>query len=279
LIDFEKVEGLEINLVIQNLYYQQHYLGKMTFHSISDENELQIKKLQIISSQLNLNASGLLTKKKNQYQVNWLGSAYSPHLSELLISLGINVNHIMMNQGKIIFNLTWDNSFFYPENQSLNGFMNVHLGPGRILDLGKRNDNKIDIGKMLNIFGLQTIPRRLSFDFSDIFQKGYSFDLFDGSFIIKQGNIYTHHAYLNGSIARIGINGRIGLINHNYDLTLSISPYVTSSLPLAATLINPSIGLAAFAANILIGTVLSKANTDYYSVKGPWKEAPWINKD
>ncbi len=78
------------------------------------------------------------------------------------------------------------------------------------MDIGETNGTKMDIGKMLSIFSLQTIPRRLSLDFSDVFQKGYSFDSIKGDFNFNNGDMHTNNLRFDGPVAKVAIQGRIG---------------------------------------------------------------------
>ena len=68
-----------------------------------------------------------------------------------------------------------------------------------------------------------------------------------------------------------------GLEKKDYDFILSVTANVTSSLPLAATLLtgNPLIGLGALAVNAVVGSQVSKAASNYYSVTGPWNNPNW----
>ena len=130
----------------------------------------------------------------------------------------------------------------------------------------------MDLGKMLSIFSLQTLPRRLSLDFSDIFQKGYSFDSLKGDYTLTSGNIFTDNMRFDGPVAKVEINGRIGLAKKDVDFILNVTPYITSSLPVAAGLItaNPLIGLGALAVNTVINSQVSKVVTYRYDVRGSW---------
>ena len=159
----------------------------------------------------------------------------------------------------------------------MNGEAALSVGKGRIVDIGAENGAKMGLGRMLSLFSLQTIPRRLSLDFSDVFQKGYSFDSVKGDFKMDDGNISTNNMKFDGPVAAIGINGRIGLNQHDYDLVLSVTPYVTSSIPVAATLLtgNPLIGLGALAVNTVVGSQVSRVTTHYYNVTGPWNNPAW----
>ncbi len=60
--------------------------------------------------------------------------------------------------------------------------MYLGLQNGRITNLSPETEDKLGLGKLLSILSLQTIPRRLTLDFSDLANPGYSFDVFKGNF-------------------------------------------------------------------------------------------------
>lgn len=127
------------------------------------------------------------------------------------------------------------------------------------------------MGKLLSILSLQTIPRRLKLDFSDLAQKGYSFDIFKGSFQIHQGVMNTDDSYIDGPVAFGRMSGDLDLINHLYDLDLRIFPYITASLPLVATIVgSPIAGAAVWAVSSLASKGMQKISGYTYKISGPW---------
>ncbi|MBX3709802.1 MAG: TIGR02099 family protein [Gammaproteobacteria bacterium] len=265
-----------INLVANNVQYNDIPLGQITFEATPSANGLTIQTLRILSSRIDLRTSGNWTQSGNNHITHLKGSATSAHVSSLLNSFGMDVHNFVSSNGSLNFDVTWNGGPYAPSISNMNGKALLVLGPGRIVDIG-RDSAKMDLGRMLSIFSLQTIPRRLTLDFSDVFQKGYSFDSVRGDVIIRNGDILTKNLYFDGPVARIGINGRIGLKNKDYDLILGVTAHVTSSIPVAATLLtgNPLIGLGAFAVNTMLGSSMPGAATNYYAVRGPWNNPTW----
>lgn len=273
-----KVKSLPaISFLADNFTYNNMPFGQVYFKTTPSLNGLKISDLHIVSSSFDLQGAGSWTQTGNAYTTHLQGNAKSPQVSAFLNGLGLDVRNFISSNGNIAFNLSWNDAPYSPTLASLNGNASIQLGPGRIVDIGQEGGAKMDLGRMLSIFSLQTIPRRLSFDFSDVFQKGYSFDSVQGDLNLQNGDAYTKNFYFNGPVARVGINGRIGLKNKDYNFTLIVTPYVTSSIPIAATLItgNPLIGLAAFGVNTVLSQGVSKVITYYYAVTGPWSNPTW----
>lgn len=262
-----------ISLVLNNVSYNTMPLGQIIFKAQPSAEGLNIRTLNIFSPRLRLESTGEWSQGNTRLQ----GVANSNRVSDLLNSFGIDARNFISTTGRLRFNLSWNDMPFSPSLGNLNGRANLDLGKGRIVDIGQESGAKMGLGRMLSIFSLQTIPRRLSFDFSDVFQKGYSFDSLKGDFNFQDGSAFTNNMRFDGPVARVDINGRIGLKNKDYNFKLSVTPYVTSSLPLAATLVGgPVIGAAAFAVNSIIGSQISSAVATYnYQVTGPWDNPTW----
>lgn len=252
-------------------------LGKIVAKTATSRNGLSIKELRVQSSRIDLRATGEWSQVGETYRTRLQGGATSPSVSILLKSLGMSAANFVASNGSSNFNVEWADAPYSPSIATMSGKASLVLGEGRIVDIGKENGAKMDLGRMLSIFSLQTIPRRLALDFSDVFQKGYSFDSVRGDFTIKQGDLYTSNLRFDGPVAKIDIDGRIGLKNKDYNFILSVTAHVTSSIPVAATLLtgNPLIGLGAFAVNAMIGSQVSKATSNYYSVTGSWNNPVW----
>jgi len=267
--DLQSMPSIDFNA--NNVIYNDISLGRVKFKS-SSNNGMKINLLTITSPRIKLQATGDWMPSNNSTITRLKGSATSNNVSAMLSGFGFDVRNFIATNGKFNFNLSWRSSPFSPDLATMNGDAQLEIDQGRIIDVGQTSGAKMDIGKMLSIFSLQSIPRRLTFDFSDVFQKGYSFDSLKGDFTLKNGDAQTTNTRFDGSIATVTIHGRIGLLKKDYDFVLSVTPYITSSVPVAATLLtlNPLVGVAAFAVNKVVGKAVSQVTTYYYSVTGSW---------
>lgn len=266
-----------IAFTAENFEYDGMRLGRVNLQAVPMKSGLSLAKLAVTSWRMDLNATGTWEQVGSKQLSRLQGAASSEHVSDLLSSLGINAHNFVSNKGSFKFDLSWRDAPYSPQLSSMNGSASLDLDRGRIVDVGEASGAKMDFGRMLSVFSLQTIPRRLMFDFSDVFSKGYSFDSFRGDFRLEDGDAYTNNMQIEGPVAGIHIVGSIGLADKDYDLTLSITPHVTSSIPVAAGLLtmNPLVGLGAFAVNTMIGSGVSKVTTYYYNVTGPWNNPRW----
>ena len=101
---------------------------------------------------------------------------------------------------------------------------------------------------MFGMLSIQTLPRRLLLDFSDVFKAGFGFDRLKGTFTIEDGDAYTNNLYMEGPAARVDIAGRTGLALQNYDQLVTVTPHVAETLPVLGILTaTPQVGAAILA--------------------------------
>lgn len=268
------IPALSINA--NNVAWNGMQLGAVYIQTEATSAGMAIRQLQLRSTGVSVDSTGswLQNGSKNTTQLD--GAITATALSTWLSQLGVDAHNLVATKGQAKFNLQWRAAPSDLALKTLSGNVNIVLGQGRIVDVGDTSGAKMDLGKMLSIFSLQTIPRRLSLDFSDVFQKGYSFDSFKGDFNFTNGNAITKNSRFDGPVARVGINGGIGLASKTYNFTLSVTPYVTSSIPVAAAIISgPVAGIAALAVNKIISSQIAKATTYYYAVGGSWSNPTW----
>ena len=266
-----------IKFTANSITYGKSSLGNVSFNTSPSANGLVIQSFAVRSSNMNMQASGDWIQSAKGDATRLHGKASSMNVSAFLNDLGFNVHNFVSSNGNLDFDLNWSSSPLSLSLDTMNGQASLDMGKGRIVEVSQASDAKMDFGRMLNLFSLQSIPRRLSLDFSDVFMKGYSFDTLKADFKFTRGDASTSNMRFDGTLARVEIRGKIGLARKDFDLILSVTPYVTSSIPVAATLITgqPVIGLAAWAVNKMISGEVSKVATYYYSVTGSWVDPVW----
>lgn len=180
---------------------------------------------------------------------------------------------VQARSGDLQFNGEWPGSFADFSLNSIVGKLNITLKNGRINHFDKDTENKLGLGKLLSILSLQTIPRRLKLDFSDLSEEGYSFDIFKGSFDVKHGVMTTDDSYIDGPVAYASMKGDLDFSKRLYDVDLRITPYIAASLPIVATIAGgPIAGVATWVASNMINKGMQKISGYTYKVSGPWSD-------
>jgi len=170
-------------------------------------------------------------------------------------------------KGKVSGQVSWLGSPLEPDAASLSGDVKVALEEGQFL--------KADpgIAKLLGVLSLQSLPRRLSLDFRDVFQQGFAFDRVDGDVKINQGLAETRNLRMRGVQAVVLMEGQADLAQETQNLRVFVVPEInagTASLAYAA--INPAIGLGTFIAQVLLRKTVVEASTREFTIKGSWAD-------
>jgi len=128
-------------------------------------------------------------------------------------------------------------------------------------------------GRILGVLSLAALPRRLSFDFSDVFDEGLGFDTLKGDFTVDDGNAYTCNLGMEGSVADMGIVGRAGMGARDYDQLAVVRPHVSHLLAVGGTVVGgPVVGAAMLLFSQIFHKPLSTLGESYYRVTGSWDD-------
>jgi uncharacterized protein YhdP len=166
--------------------------------------------------------------------------------------------------GRMDFDLTWSGP---PSGENLSqaaGRLQVSLEKGQIVGLNP------GAGRVLGLTSVAALRRRLALDFSDLTDKGLAFDTAKGDFELRDGNAYTENVLVKGPAAEIGLIGRIGLKNKDYDQTAVVTGSVGNSLPLAALAGGPVVAGAVLLFTQVFKQPLKGLARGYYRITGSW---------
>ncbi|MHA7841012.1 MAG: YhdP family phospholipid transporter [Gammaproteobacteria bacterium] len=181
------------------------------------------------------------------------------------------LDNVHGKQGNLHFDLQWPQGLFASTLPALQGNVDVQLGAGRIEGLSSDAEQKLDMGRLVTLLNLRSIPKRLAFDFSDLTHDGLSYDALKGNFALKNGILTTNNTYLDGSVTRVDMKGEVDLLEKQYDLLFKVVPHYTSSLPLVATLAGgPVAGLATWVVDKALSREVDKMVAQRYMVRGAW---------
>ena len=167
----------------------------------------------------------------------------------------------------ILMELSWSGAPRTDLFETLDGEVRLRLGTGQL------NEVEPGAGRMFGLMSVVALPRRLSLDFRDVFERGFGFDEISGSFVIEDGVARTCDLALSGPAADIGIIGSVDLANRDYDQTAIVSPSVGSTLPVVGLVAGGPQGAAVmFLFSQIFKEPLEGVGQVYYSVAGSWDE-------
>ncbi len=170
-------------------------------------------------------------------------------------------------KGQLAGQIGWTGSPFALDYPTLAGQINVAVDSGQFL--------KVEPGaaRLLGVLSLQSLPRRLSLDFRDLFQEGFAFDSITGDVKIAQGVAVTNNLRMRGVQALVLMEGNADIARETQDLRVVVVPEINAgTAALAYAVINPAIGLGAFLAQAILKKPLTEAGTREFRVSGPWAD-------
>ena len=167
----------------------------------------------------------------------------------------------------LLFDLNWSGSPRIDFFETLDGEVQLRIG------IGQLNEVEPGAGRMFGLMSVVALPRRLSLDFRDVFEKGFGFDEISGTFQIEDGVARTCDLALSGPAADIGIIGSVDLVNRDYEQTAIVSPSVGNTLPVVGAVVGGPQGAAVmFLFSQIFKEPLQGVGQVYYSISGSWDE-------
>jgi uncharacterized protein (TIGR02099 family) len=264
-IDPTDLPAVEAN--ISDLRVNGKTMGSLQLMSRKIGNGLELSTLRMDSKKAQFNARGRWIKEGQFESATHISAELNTKkLGNLLHSLGFAKN-IDDAPAEFDGRLSWKGAPFQFNRESLNGRLSMQIGRGRFLSVNP------GVGRIFSLLNISALHRRLILDFSDTFKKGFTFDSIEGDFLLDSGDAYTENFRMKGSSAQIEIAGRIGLANEDFDQLITVTPMISSSLPLAGALASgPAVGAVLFLAQKLVGEQIDSATKREYIVTGPWDE-------
>ncbi|CAG4883983.1 putative exported protein [Georgfuchsia toluolica] len=179
----------------------------------------------------------------------------------------------MVKRGNADLNghLTWRGAPHDIDFASLNGQLSLDAHDGQF--------NKLEpgVGRLLGILSLQSIPRRITLDFHDVFSEGFAFDTVKGQVKVSNGVLSTQDMEIRGPAAKVQMAGSADLIKETQDLKVRVQPTVSESAAVGVLLVHPAAGATAWVFNKLFGNPFDKAFAYDFTVTGSWSE-PNVDK-
>jgi uncharacterized protein YhdP len=130
---------------------------------------------------------------------------------------------------------------------------------------------------LLSVVSLQTLPKVVTLDFTDIFSQGFSFEQISASVDIMRGVARTQNFNMEGSAARVEMKGDVNLAAETQQLDVRIFPAMSDSVALGTAFVNPAIGLGAWVLQKALKDPLGQILSFEYHVAGTWT-APTVTK-
>ena len=227
---------------------------------------MRLDRVNTHSREIDMKAHGVWTRKAGYHRSTFGIELKAKDFGAMLDALGYGGK---LAGGEI--NAQIDASWAGPPsafalNKINGGALHMRIADGRIPNL------EPGAGRLAGLLNLAALPRRLAFDFGDLFNKGFSFDLASGVFTMTDGYAYTEGFEVKSPTADMRIKGAIGLKTSQWDMRVEVTPHIGATVFAGGgALIGGPVGAAAGAViGGVLGRAINQATQSEYKVTGSW---------
>ena len=258
-----------ISLTAEEFILGDRYLGTVEATLVRTADGLETQKLIATDESFGIVGAGRWVADENEalgsrtYVMATLNSNdVRTTLAQLDFAQGISGESM-----GVVFDLSWGGGPRASFLDVLDGEVQMRLEKGSLEEV------EPGAGRMLGLVSFVALPRRLSLDFRDVFNKGFRYDTIIGSFDVADGVASTCDMYLDGPAAMIGVVGQVDLANSVYEQGAVVSANVGNTLPIVGAVVGGPPGAAAMLIfSQIFKKPLQSVGQVYYGISGPWEE-------
>ncbi len=254
-----------LQLQVKRLFRKNADLGTLELDTERRAHGMIVKTLTVTAKNHRLELHGNWTRTPSRPASTHLeGKVQIDSLGEFLAAQGRS-GEVRGTPADLNFTLDWPGAPYRFSAATIAGTVKLSLGKGGLLNI------EPGLGRVIGMLNLNSLWRRLTFDFSDLFGKGLAYDDVAGTFRIGDGQAFTEGFLINAVSAKILVSGRIGLVARDLDQIVTVIPHTTAALPIAGALAGgPVVGAAVYVAQQLIGEKVDSITATHYAVQGGW---------
>lgn len=261
----KETEYPSLDIVAEEFNMPDKKLGKLEVVANPQGNDWIIEKLVVSNPESTLTMDGKLQ--------NWKSNPITSfNLAWTIDDIGKTMDRygkpdaIKGGKGSITGQLRWPGSIHDYDPAILDGNLTLNAEKGQILKINP------GVGRLFSILSLQNLPRRLTFDFRDVFSEGFSFDKINSKLIAKQGVVQIDPFRMEGPAAKVDMKGETNLVKETQNLHVKVTPAISDSLSLAAFAGGPAVGAAAWLAQKLLRGPADKLAAYEFDITGTWAD-------
>jgi uncharacterized protein (TIGR02099 family) len=252
-----------LDITADNFEFNKKNFGALELVAYPQNDNWNIQKLKLTTPDSTINAEGQWNnwvRSPNTYlNITW----NIKNLGKTLRNVGYP-DTIKGGDGTLIGQLQWPGSPHEFNPTGLNGNFQLDLNKGQILKV------QPGVGRLLGLLSLQSLPRRLTLDFRDLFSNGFAFDKINATVKIEHGVMRSDNFVMSGPAANVNIKGETNIQKETQHLSVKVLPHVSDSLSLAALAGGPLAGAIAFLAQKILKDPLNKIASSEYEIIGTW---------
>ena len=261
-----------IDVAADALLSKDRDLGRLEFAAQPNGADWRIDRLVLANDHGRLEAEGMWRASSRPQQTKLNVNVEAKEAGAFLAQFGYP-DAVQGAPTRIDGQLSWAGAPHEFDFPTLAGTFHINVGPGRFTKI------EPGPGKLLGVLSLQSLPRRATLDFRDVFSEGFAFDEITGDVRIASGVMSTSSLKLLGPAAKVDIAGDADLAKETQRLSVHVQPALSSSVSAGAALLfiaNPLIGAAVGAGSLLAQAIMKDPIEQIfsyeYTVTGGWSD-------
>lgn len=262
-----------LDISVDQFQLRKMKLGQLSVLARNDGPRWKLDNIALKTPDLDLKGHGEWIRAGREAGTRLDFKMHSSDVGALLARLG---HPDTVRRGAADFGgaVRWQGLPTSPHYPSLSGNLKLEATDGQFREMDP------GAGRLLGILSLQSLPRRLTLDFRDVFSEGFAFDKIGGDMKIESGVLHTRDLEVRGPAARVFITGTTDLGREQHDLQIKVQPTLSETVAvgaLALGALNPVVGAATYVAQKILRDPVEKAFSYEYLVRGSWSE-PKVEK-
>jgi uncharacterized protein (TIGR02099 family) len=263
-----------LDILADEFTFKDRWLGKLELRATPQIDNWRIDQLLISNGHARADMNGSWLRYGDPFAPPRAGLVKS--LTKMNMKVESNNLNALFNQfgfgdymrggrGSLEGTLSWPGHVYQYQAASLSGAFRVEAEKGQFAKI------PAGAGKLLGLISLQSIPRRLSFDFRDLFSEGFAFDKIDGDLSITDGIMFAKKFEISGPAADVKMVGDVSLPTERQNLTMTVAPRLSGVAAVGAgLLVNPLVGLGVLLGGEALKNPIERVLAVQYSVTGTW---------
>ncbi|MFW5443393.1 MAG: YhdP family protein [Methylococcaceae bacterium] len=252
-----------INVLSEQLWWKGVDLGKLEIKTERLVDGVRFNYINVIADDHNIELKADWIKKDQGFVTEMSGSLSADDFGGFLSKIGFP-NDLKDSGGKVEYEGIWQGAPYQLSLQKMDAEIDLEFTDGRISSI------EPGFGRILGLLAMEQWVKRLTLDFSDLYEQGLSFNSITGHYSLNEGKAVTKDLMVDAITARIAIEGEADLLAETLDKNVVVVPKSSGAVPIAGTIVSS-----------IAGTITQVLTRDYkegyffgskYRITGKWDD-------
>lgn len=242
-------------------------LGHLVLQASPENGDYHIQTISLTTEGSTFKGKGAWLNSQQQnrteFDLDLKASTFDEVSERLGIDAGLKESPVALQA-----QLSWAGAPYAFSLETLNGQVNYQLGKGHLSQVSDKG------ARIFSLFSLDSLLRKLSLDFSDVFGKGLYFNSFTGTLTIDNGVVKTTDSEMDAVAGNMRVRGYTDLTTESLNYDIRFVPQLASSVPTVVLLSTGgwTLGLGAFALTKVLEPVIEVISEIRFRLTGTMSE-------